>query len=68
MSESTNTSPIDLLEQKLQEKRSLYNQMLAADKEFEEVKTLFVEIREIEKTLEQSQSSSNTGAFNSHSS
>lgn len=51
MSESSHELPFELLVQQLKEKRNLYNQMLSKDKQFEEVKTLFLEIRDLEKSI-----------------
>ena len=55
MRESLNQTPVAQLTQKLIEKKNLYNEMLSEDKEFEEVKTLFMEIRELEKSIQETQ-------------
>ena len=37
----------------LSEKRDLYNQMISDNQEFEQVKSIFTEIRSLEKSLDQ---------------
>ena len=48
---------IEQLTARLKEKTALYNEMINSDKQFEEVKTLFIEIKEIVKALNQMQES-----------
>jgi hypothetical protein len=55
MIESKRISSPEELIRLLTEKRNLYNQMLSEDKEFEQVKSLFIEIKELEKSLKESQ-------------
>jgi len=52
MSEPSQTLSLILLAKTLAEKRNLYNQMLRENKEFEEVKILFIEIRELERSIQ----------------
>ncbi len=67
MRESLNETPVAQLTQKLIEKKNLYNKILSEDKEFEEVKTLFMEIRELEKSMQETQAK-NSGDLTSYSS
>lgn len=52
MNELEKNPGINELVNLLTEKRDLYNQMISHNKEFEEVKTLFTEIRELEKLIQ----------------
>ena len=40
----------------LDKKRHLYNQMIANNKEFDEVKALFIEIKVLEESIQKAQS------------
>lgn len=51
MSMPFNGSDVDRLSDLLLEKRKVFFEMINENKEFEEVKTLFIEIRELEKSL-----------------
>lgn len=56
MSDKLKLFRIEQLIDQLAEKRELYNQMLSTDKEFEEVKTIFMQIRELEKSINEEKS------------
>jgi hypothetical protein len=47
----------------LDQKRALYNQMMSDNKEFEQVKLLFVEIRALEQSLTQIKDPTRSGNF-----
>jgi hypothetical protein len=55
MSHSLKDLKIEQLTARLKEKTALYNEMINNNKQFEEVKTLFIEIKEIVKALTQMQ-------------
>ena len=59
MNELEKYSKIEELTTLLATKKKLYDQMLSHEKEFEEVKTLFIEIREIEKLIQEKQMKDN---------
>ena len=59
MSELEKNPRIKELINLLAEKKSLYDQMISHDKEFEEVKILFTEIRELEKLIQGKQMKNN---------
>lgn len=59
MNELEKNSKISDLTNLLLEKKSLYNEMLAHEKQFEEVKSIFVEIRELEKLIEETRAKEN---------
>jgi|GEM_PF-5135604 len=52
MSESPNQISFEQMAELLIEKRNIYNTMLNEDREFEQVKSLFIEIRELEKSIQ----------------
>jgi len=52
MPEYPNPSELEQLTSLLIAKKNLYNEMLGNEKEFEEVKSLFIEIRDLEKSLQ----------------
>jgi hypothetical protein len=56
LEKNTNINDLTTL---LAEKRNLYNQMITHEREFEEVKTLFIEIRELEKMIRDRQTEKN---------
>ena len=59
MSELEKNSKINELTNLLAEKKNLYNQMITHEKQFEEVKTLFIEIRELEKLINERKTEQN---------
>lgn len=58
MNNSANHFNSEQLAQKIKEKKDLYDQMLEQNKEFEEVKTLFTEIRDLEKLMKEGEAKS----------
>lgn len=59
MSELEKNSKINELTNLLAEKRNLYDEMITHEKQFEEVKALFIEIRELEKLIQEEQTQKN---------
>ncbi len=59
MNELEKNSAINELTNLLAEKKNLYNQMITHEKQFEEVKALFIEIRELEKLIQDRQAEKN---------